>query len=120
MSKSRAKGTLAESALVNFLRGHGHPYAERRALRGNCDCGDVAGIPGVVIEVKNAARLDLAGWVKEAAAEAENDGAAVWFVVAKAKGVGVDRAGEWFAITSVAVMADLLAEDRAGDERSVG
>jgi hypothetical protein len=81
MSKSRAKGTAWESAIVDFLRERGAPHAERRALGGANDRGDIAGIPGVVIEAKSAARLELSAWLAEAEAERANDGAdlaAVW------------------------------------------
>lgn len=108
MTASRRKGTRAESLLVDYLRSRGWRYAERRALNGAKDRGDVAGIPGVVIEVKSAARVELAEWVKEARVEALNDNAPVWFVVAKANGKG--QAKDWYAITSVKVMCDLLAE----------
>lgn len=109
MSASRAKGTRAESALVDYLRAHGWPYAERRALGGNRDRGDIAGIPGTVIEVKNTARMELAEWVKEAEVEAGNDGAGVWFVVAKRR--GHSDPGRWYAIATVDVMCGLLADE---------
>ena len=82
MSKSKAKGTAWESAIVDYLRGHGAEQVERRALGGINDRGDIAGIPGVVIEAKSAARIDLSGWLDEAEKERINDGAAygvVWF-----------------------------------------
>lgn len=109
MSASRRKGTRAETLLIQYLRERGWRYAERRALQGAKDRGDVAGIPGVVIEVKSAARVELAEWVKEARIEALNDDAPVWFVVAKANGKG--QAKDWYAITTVKVMCDLLADD---------
>ncbi len=82
MNKSKARGTSWESAIVDFLRGRGFPHAERRALQGNLDRGDIAGAPGVVIEAKSCARLDLAGWLDEAEVERANDRAdlgVVWF-----------------------------------------
>jgi len=64
------KGPLAEAQIVACLREHGFPYAERRVMGGRNDRGDVAGIPGVVIEVKNQAKMTLAEWVDEALTEA--------------------------------------------------
>lgn len=81
MSAAKRKGTAWESAIVRALREHGHPHAERRALGGAQDRGDIAGLPGVVIEAKAAQRLDLAGWTREVEAEMHNDGAdigAIW------------------------------------------
>lgn len=82
MSKARAKGTAAERDVVRYLQ-NWWPAAERRALSGNKDRGDVAGIPGVVIEVKAAARLELAAWRRETEAECRNASAAIGLLVVK-------------------------------------
>ena len=108
MSAERAKGTAWESAIVDFLTRHGFPHAERRALNGINDKGDIAGIPGVVVEVKNHASLNLAGWVDEALAEQGNDGADYGIVVHKRRGKG--SAGDWYATCTVAQMARLLRQ----------
>ncbi len=79
---SRRKGSAWETAIVDYLRARGWPYVERRALGGNKDRGDVAGIPGCVIEAKNAKTINLAGWLDEANTERDNDHAdlgVVWF-----------------------------------------
>jgi hypothetical protein len=47
VSKSRAKGTSWESAIVTYLIEQGWPHAERRALAGALDKGDITGLPGV-------------------------------------------------------------------------
>ena len=81
-SRSKATGTRWESAIVTYLQARGWPHAERRALNGAMDRGDVAGVIGVVIEAKCATRVDLAGWLDEAQQERANDRAdlgAVWF-----------------------------------------
>jgi hypothetical protein len=44
MSKAKAKGTSAETAVVKFLIDNGFPYAERRALNGALDLGDITGL----------------------------------------------------------------------------
>lgn len=81
MSRSKQRGTAWETALCRFLVAEGFPHVERRALNGTQDRGDIAGIPGWVIEAKNCQRTELAGWLDEAAIEQANDGAefsAVW------------------------------------------
>jgi hypothetical protein len=81
MSRSKAKGTAFETAVCRYLAGEGFPHVERRALSGTQDRGDIAGIPGWVLEVKNCRATTLAAWVDEAAVEQANDGAeysAVW------------------------------------------
>lgn len=107
MSASRRKGTSAESAVVAYLRGHGWPLAERRAPSGARDRGDVAGVPGVVVEVKDRARLDLAGWVDEAGAERGHAGARLAVVWHKRRGRG-SPAG-WYVTMIGATFVELLA-----------
>lgn len=81
MSRSKSKGTAWETGICRYLAEEGFTQVERRALAGTSDRGDIAGIPGWVLEAKNCKRMDLAGWVDEAALEQANDGAefsAVW------------------------------------------
>lgn len=73
VSRSKQKGTKHESDLVAFLHQVGAIHVERRALNGTRDRGDIAGIPGVVIEAKNEKQITLAAYLDEAKAEAAND-----------------------------------------------
>ncbi len=86
MSASKRKGTAWETAIVGYLHENGVEFAERRALKGNKDCGDVAGIPGVVIEAKNEKQITLGSYVDEAEAEARNDGARIGVAWMKRRG----------------------------------
>lgn len=86
MSASKRKGTGWESAVVQFLRDNGVPHAERRSLNGAKDRGDIAGIPGVVIECKNEKTVTLAAYADETAAEARNDGARIGLAWIKRRG----------------------------------
>ena len=96
MSAARQKGTAAETAVVRFLRANGYQHAERRALAGSQDRGDVAGVGGVVIEVKNCKRMELAAWIDEAEDEANGtEIAAVWH-----KRVGRGDPGDWYVTMS--------------------
>jgi Holliday junction resolvase len=81
-TKSKAKGTTAEREVVRYLQ-NWWPAAERRALSGNKDKGDVAGIPGVVVEVKAAKTLQLAAWQRETLVERENAGVDLCVLVVK-------------------------------------
>ena len=107
MSAAKRKGTAWESAIVTHLRDWGHRAVERRALAGNLDRGDIAGIPGVVIEAKSAARIDLAGWLREAHIERDNDGAAVGVVWFKRRGKA--SAGDGYVLMDGATFTHLLA-----------
>jgi hypothetical protein len=108
VSAARAKGTAAETAVVRFLQANGYPNAERRALAGSQDRGDIAGIPGVVIEVKAAARLELAAWVDEALTEAINAGASMAVVWHKRRGKG--SPGDWYVTMDGLDFVNLLSD----------
>lgn len=108
MSRSKAKGTAWESAIVTYLRDNGVPHAERRALAGTLDRGDIAGIPGIVIEAKSAARLDLAGWLAEAEQERVNDHATYGIVWAKR--TGKTSPADGYVVMSGATLVQLLTE----------
>lgn len=82
MSKSKALGTSAETAVVRYLQ-QWWPAAERRALSGNKDKGDVAGIPGVCIEIK-AAKTQLIGpWQRETLTEMANADVGLCMLIVK-------------------------------------
>jgi Holliday junction resolvase len=108
MNRSKRKGTAGESAVVAWLRDQGWLAAERRALTGAADQGDIAGLPGVVIEVKNTAKVDLAGWLAELEAEISNAKADTGFVIAKRR--GSTDVGQWYAILPAGRLAALLKD----------
>ena len=109
MSAAKRKGTAAESAVVAYLRDRGAIHAERRALAGANDRGDVAGIPGVCIEVKSHARIDLASFVDEAERESWNgmvpEVGAAWI---KRKGKG--SPADWYVAMTGEQFVTLLKE----------
>ena len=100
VNPSKAKGTLGETAVVKWLH-QWWPNAERRALHGNTDLGDVVGIVGVVIEVKNAKTVKTSEWLRQLAVEKQNASADHGVLVVKPVGVSVDKVGDWWAITTV-------------------
>ena len=103
---SKTKGTAAETAVVTYLSERGWPHAERRALHGNTDKGDVTGIPGVVVEVKNHKSHAFPEWVREA--EKEKTNAAAEVAVAWAKIRGTTDPGKWVVAMSGAQFVALL------------
>ncbi|MGO1851248.1 hypothetical protein [Microbacterium sp.] len=113
-SSAKAAGTRHETSIVNYLAEHfDDDRIERRSKNGAKDRGDVTGIrhrgQRVVIEAKNTARTDLAGWIREAHREAGNDDAAIGVVVSKRHGVG-DPAQQWVHMT-LADFAWLIGAD---------
>lgn len=108
MSKAKQKGTAAETAVVKFLRDNGFPYAERRALHGTVDKGDITGCGPVVLEVKNHKTITLSAWLKELEAEMANAEVTVGAVIAKKR--GTMNVGDWYAVMPASVFAVLLRE----------
>jgi hypothetical protein len=113
VSRSKAKGTAAETAVVRFLREAGFLQAERRTLSGVQDRGDIAGVPGVVIEVKNCTRDQLPAWVAEAECERDNDHATLGVVWHKRR--GTTDPGSWFVTMSGEQFAALLRAEQGLD-----
>ena len=107
MTASRAKGTAWESKVVDYLRANGAPHAERRALGGSNDRGDIAGLLSIVIECKSAARLELAAWLDEAEAERRNDRADLAVVWHKRR--GKTSPGDAYVTMTGAALIHLLA-----------
>lgn len=108
MSKSKQKGTSAETAVVNWLQSKGRKHVERRSLNGCNDRGDIAGIPAVVIEVKNHQRMELSAWLKELDVEMHNDKADTGVVIHKKK--GTTDVGLWYATMPVSAWYKLIEE----------
>lgn len=109
MSPRRSKdiGTDAERAVVRYLQANGWPHAERRALRGQLDAGDIAGTPGICWEVKggDAARaasdavVDV--WLSETEQERFNADAEFGVLVMQRAGKGPANAGRWWSVVTV-------------------
>jgi hypothetical protein len=112
VNKPKAIGTAAETAVARYLAVSGFPHAERRALRGTLDAGDITGTPGICWEVKGgeaaktASDLLVSNWLYETADEAGNAGADVGVLVMQRRGIGPANAGRWWAAF---LMPDLVA-----------
>ena len=92
MNPSKQRGTAWESAIVAHLKANGFPYAERRALAGNLDKGDISGIPGVMLEAKACNQLSLSQWMDEVRVQKKNAGAQVGAAVIKRRNHSAARA----------------------------
>lgn len=109
VNRSKRVGTQAESAVVEYLRQQGFPYAERRALNGSADKGDVnIGDPSVVVEVKRCKTLALAAWMDETETERKNAGADVAVCWHWRRGKG--SPGEWYCTMTGETLVKLLGE----------
>jgi hypothetical protein len=104
---SRRKGNRAEVEVVRVLREAGYEAETSRATRGGYQTGEdiVSDFPAS-IEVKNQARLDLAGWWSQAVEQAGDRPAVVVH-----KRVGKGRAGEWWVTMDLDTLIRLLQND---------
>lgn len=103
MSRARAIGTAAETAVVRAARSRGFPWADRYALHGRADVGDVFLTPGVIVEIKGgdwarrASDSLIDDWLTETERERLNAQAAVGFLVVQRAAVGLANAHRWSA-----------------------
>lgn len=104
-ASSRRKGNVAERDVVRVLREAGYKAETSRASRGGYQTGaDILSDFPATIEVKNQARLDLAGWWSQAEAQAIGGGPAV--VIHKR--VGKARAEDWWCTMDFKTLISLL------------
>ena len=88
MNPSKAKGTAWETACCRWLS-ESIQNVRRKVLAGSADEGDLTwGTEPVVIECKNVATLAVPKWIREAEAEAANNGSAYGVVLYKVRGKG--------------------------------
>lgn len=108
MSRSKQRGTSWESKLVGYLQSTHWPLVERRTLSGRYDKGDIAGIPGVVVEAKDQQTLRIPEWWRETLVEAENAGADIAALWVKRRGFTSPADG--YVVISGETFVELLHE----------
>lgn len=97
-------GTRFETSVVNYLKVSGWPFAERRALAGAYDLGDVTGTPGLVWECKagkaamGASDGQVQLWLGETERERVHAKADLGVLVLDRSGYGPARVGNVWAI----------------------
>jgi hypothetical protein len=97
-------GTRYETAVVKYLLGHGFPHAERRALAGAADLGDITGTPGIMWECKagqaayNASDGQVEAWLEECERQRMNARADIGVLVMDRRSYGLGRAGQTWAV----------------------
>jgi hypothetical protein len=125
VNRSKTLGTYAETAVARTAQARGFPYADRYALHGRRDIGDVGLCPGVIVEVKGGERaracsdLDVQNWLDETARERDNANAAVAFLVVQRRGVGGANASRWWAYWRLGWISDLSYIQAFGYARHV-
>ena len=106
---NKRKGDAAERLTVQWLRDKGYIHAERAYGAGrNDDVGDIDGIPGVCIEVKDHGKHTLAEFIAELEVEMKNSHADTGVVIIKRR--GTTDVDQWYALTKCSIWVDLLRE----------
>ena len=107
-SPQARKGATFERDVVEYFRANGHPYVERAYGAGRPDdVGDLDGVPGWALELKNHQKLALSGWLEEAEVERVNARARFAAVIAKRRG---KNAGQSYVVMTLATFAELLGD----------
>lgn len=105
---SRRKGSRAEVAVVHALRRAGwEADTSRNVLEGRRTGDDIAWSGPASIEVKDVAKTDLSGWLRQAQ---ENAGDRVPVVVHKKRGVPNTKAEGWYATLTFGDLLRLIGE----------
>lgn len=115
MSANKRKGTSFETLIVRYLQTVGFPYAERRALHGNLDKGDITGCGPLVFECKAAKRHELSNWLGQTEQERQNAAADYGILVVKRQ--GHNTGAEQYAVMRLEDMVRLLKEAGYGDDK---
>jgi hypothetical protein len=116
MARPKDIGTAGETATVRYLRLNGFGSAERRALAGQYDLGDVTGTPGICWEIKagqaakGASDGQVVRWLAETETERLNAHATYGVLVMVRAGIGTANAGQWWAVVPLWQLAELVSD----------
>lgn len=117
---SGAKGYRGEAPVLLHLVRRGFSRAYRLRSQGVNDKGDIGGIDGVCIEIKNHGVYKFPEWMRELKREKANAGASNAVLVVKPRGIGEKNVGEWWAVLTLDDYLDLLSNvvpKEGGDDR---
>lgn len=107
-SSSRRKGNRAELSVAKLLRSMGWSARTSRSVQGVQGGADLITDCPLSIEVKDHARMELAGWLDQAVAQAEPGRPGVVFHHRRGKGNPAD----WYATMRVSDLLGLLRQVR--------
>lgn len=105
VNRPKILGTTWETAVVTYLKEHGYPRAERRALAGITDKGDIINAGEYTWELKNTKALNFASGLDELKQEIVNAGTETGFLIVKRR---QKSTGEAYAVMTLAMLVELL------------
>ncbi len=85
-----SRGRQSQRIAAEFMNDKGFPFAE--GVWGSMPGRDITGTPGLAIEVKARRDLNLPGWLRQAAKNANGD---LPLLLVRPDGYGEARVGEW-------------------------
>jgi hypothetical protein len=112
-NRSKIIGTRFETLIARYLQTAGFPHAERRALQGALDKGDIGGCGPLVFECKAAKRHELSSWIEETVSETRNANADYGILVVKRNGHNTGE--EQYAVMRLEDMVRLLHKAGYGE-----
>lgn len=108
MGNRQARGRESELRLAEHFQERGFPHAQATA---NWATGaDLQGTPGLAVEVKSRARLDLPGWYRQAQKQA---GHMLPLLVVRGRNDGPANVGNWLAVLAVDDFLRVWGDDLA-------
>lgn len=112
MTAAARKGNQGgEIPVTTHFIARGFIRAYRLGKQGTKDKGDIGGIDGVCIEVKNHGVYKFGPWMKELATEKANMvGAKIGALIVHPKGIGLTRVDQWWVVMTVGDFQRLLVE----------
>src|SRR3990167_7906811 len=113
-AKERRKGAAGELEVAKILQAHGFNARRTPNSGGLSWRGDIAGVPGYVIEVKRQERLAVPAWLDQAYAAAR--GGEIPVVVFRRSKAGTSPDGSWHAILPLEALAFLLKSAPASSQ----
>jgi len=114
VNKPKNIGTAAETAVMKYLKLNGFPKAERRALRGTYDAGDITGCDNLCLEVKAGEAAMTADdrtidvWLAQTESERQFAKADYGILVVRRRGKG--SPGDWWAYVQSSVFCWIISE----------
>lgn len=118
MSRAKAKGTLMESKVVEYLRAFfddAEKTIHRATLHGTRDVGDIHGLKHrgkpIVLEVKNCRKFEPKEWLRQAERERGNADATYGVVVFHVNGIGLEaNMGQQGVLMSLETFCKMIGE----------
>lgn len=118
MSMAKAKGTLMESKVVEYLRAFfddAEKTIHRATLHGTRDVGDIHGLKHrgkpIVLEVKNCRKFEPKEWLRQAERERGNADASYGIVVFHVNGIGLEaNMGQQGVLMSLETFCKMIGE----------